>query len=88
MEVKDDLRLNLGLGEATDAASLARCRHLHHRAVVDIGPDGLAHAVERPHVGIGEANLASNRHCTALHAGAMNQIGDGITTINVEVAER
>ena len=59
-EVKDDLRFNLGFGKPADAARFMLGRDMDNGGVIDVGPYGLAHAVLRPHFGIGKTDLSPN----------------------------
>jgi len=61
MEVQHDLGFDLRFGERGEPAHVPPARHVHHRAVVDVGPHRIAHAVQRPHVRVGEADLATDR---------------------------
>jgi hypothetical protein len=58
--VDDDFRLDLRFGKASDVTRGVRGVEIHDRRVVHIGPDRLAHAVQGPHVGIGEADFSTD----------------------------
>ena len=85
VEMKNDLRVDLRFGEPADAAGRMLVADVHDRGVVHMRPDRLMHAVDRPHVGVGEADLASDGRGAAAHAGLMHPVREGVCGVEVEV---
>ena len=61
MELKDDFRFDLRLGESAELASALGFLQMYNRRVVDVCPDWFVDSELSPHVGVCKSDLPADR---------------------------